>query len=148
MRLRILCVLRPSKRRPAIPKIGFMGLRQVLQSVKGSGPLPSSPLQQYRALLSSQICLSVGATSQPFRRNISPFKAKPRMSCFDIPCSIAVNWLPSFSDAPNEGRERRRQKGSPFVFCPLRFLPTSALMIYGPMHACPSPSSNTELPSP
>ena len=56
--------------------------------------------------------------------------------------SGAVNWPPSFSDAPNEGRAKRRQKGSPFVFCLLRFLPTSALMIYGlHPHAFPVPVS-------
>ena len=45
MRLRSRPVQRSSfDRRPAIPKIGFMGLRQVLQSVKGSGPLALASL--------------------------------------------------------------------------------------------------------
>ena len=131
MRLRVLCVLRPSKRRDRLfPKLDLWVCAKFCKVSKAADPSPPplcSNTELYPALLSSKFFLNVGAMSQPLDGIFHSFTVRqPQTNYFDIPSSIAVNWPPSFSDAPNEGRERGK-KGAPsssalFVFCQLQLL--------------------------
>lgn len=81
---------------------------------------PPSPLQQYRVL---HLHLSCHFRSLyplvSMAEHFIPSLLEPKKNSYDKLCSNAVNWPPSFSDAPNEGRMVAKRE-------PVRLLPLSS----------------------
>ena len=133
--------------RPTIPKIGFMGLRQVLQSVKGSGPLLppslSAAIQGWTTHFHNALWLWIPKVWQK-AEHITGSSSKPRQKFWRALCELAAFFLRCAKWGESERGESKkgtRSSSALFVFCQLQLLWSTAFL----MHRMPRLSIQTQV---